>query len=86
MISNTEILKRSISLLGEESIKKLENSKIIIFGVGGVGSFETIRSVVGQNLVRGHTVRQAEAWQWFSLGALSAWKADPSLEIGRAHV
>lgn len=39
MISNTEIFKRSISLLGEESIKKLENSKVIIFGVGGVGSF-----------------------------------------------
>ena len=32
-----EELKRTYALLGEENVKKLENKKVIIFGVGGVG-------------------------------------------------
>lgn len=34
-----EELKRTYALLGEENVKKLENKKVIIFGVGGVGGY-----------------------------------------------
>lgn len=34
-----EIYDRSIILLGEETLKRLATKKIIVFGVGGVGSF-----------------------------------------------
>lgn len=34
-----EQLARTELLVGEEGMKKLQNSKVIIFGVGGVGSF-----------------------------------------------
>lgn len=37
----SEQLVRTELLIGEEGIKKLQNSKVIIFGVGGVGSFTT---------------------------------------------
>lgn len=36
-----EQLVRTQLLIGEEGIEKLQNSKVIIFGVGGVGSFAT---------------------------------------------
>ena len=32
-------LTRTEILIGEDNIKKLKNSSVIIFGVGGVGSF-----------------------------------------------
>ena len=34
-----EELKRTYALLGEENVKKLEDKKVIIFGVGGVGGY-----------------------------------------------
>lgn len=33
------LLERSLPLLGEEGIEKLKNSAVIVFGVGGVGSW-----------------------------------------------
>ncbi|MGL4762335.1 MAG: tRNA threonylcarbamoyladenosine dehydratase [Sarcina sp.] len=36
-----EQLVRTQLLIGEEGIEKLQNSKVIVFGVGGVGSFAT---------------------------------------------
>ena len=30
---------RTELLVGEEGIEKLKNSKVIVFGIGGVGSF-----------------------------------------------
>ena len=30
---------RTELLIGEEGIEKLHNSKVIVFGIGGVGSF-----------------------------------------------
>ena len=36
-----EQLIRTQLLIGEEGIEKLQNSKVIVFGVGGVGSFAT---------------------------------------------
>ena len=36
-----EQLVRTQLLIGEEGIEKLQNSKVIVFGVGGVGSFTT---------------------------------------------
>ncbi|MDE5869113.1 MAG: tRNA threonylcarbamoyladenosine dehydratase [Muribaculaceae bacterium] len=36
---NKEILSRSVRLLGEEKIRRLEEIKVIVFGVGGVGSW-----------------------------------------------
>ena len=46
-----EELSRTISLLGEGSIEKLKNKKIIIFGIGGVGGYTCealARTGVGQ--------------------------------------
>lgn len=34
-----EQFQRTEMLIGEEGIKKLQNSKVAIFGIGGVGSF-----------------------------------------------
>lgn len=34
-----EILSRSVRLLGEEGVKKIESARVIVFGVGGVGSW-----------------------------------------------
>jgi len=45
-----EILGRTLLLLGEEALDKLRNTKVILFGVGGVGSWcaeSLIRSGIG---------------------------------------
>ena len=34
-----EIFTRTQALLGEESMKKLKNARVVVFGVGGVGSY-----------------------------------------------
>ena len=34
-----EQFSRTALLIGEENIEKLNNSKVAIFGIGGVGSF-----------------------------------------------
>lgn len=42
---------RTELLIGEESLKKLKNSKVAVFGVGGVGSFAVealVRAGVGR--------------------------------------
>ena len=39
MITNREQFKRTESLIGQEAVDKLINSKVIVFGVGGVGSY-----------------------------------------------
>ena len=36
---NKDIFKRTIMLLGEDSFQQLQNKKIAIFGVGGVGGY-----------------------------------------------
>ncbi|MDE7413888.1 MAG: tRNA threonylcarbamoyladenosine dehydratase [Muribaculaceae bacterium] len=36
---NKEILSRSLRLLGEDAMKRLSQVKVIIFGIGGVGSW-----------------------------------------------
>ena len=38
-MENMEWLSRTTALLGEESIEKLHNSKIALFGIGGVGGY-----------------------------------------------
>lgn len=42
---NNHFLERTELLIGSEAIKKLSNSKVIVFGVGGVGGF-AIESLV----------------------------------------
>lgn len=47
---NMEQFERTINLIGEDNFKKIKNSKIIIFGVGGVGGYTLemlVRSGVG---------------------------------------
>ena len=39
MITNREQFKRTESLIGSEAVDKLLDSKVIVFGVGGVGSY-----------------------------------------------
>ena len=39
MITNREQFKRTESLIGEDAVSKLLESKVIVFGVGGVGSY-----------------------------------------------
>ena len=39
MYSSTEIFDRSTLLLGEQNMKNLYKKKVIIFGIGGVGSW-----------------------------------------------
>ena len=39
MSTNREQFKRTESLIGQEAVDKLLNSKVIVFGVGGVGSY-----------------------------------------------
>lgn len=55
-----EELCRTAMLIGEENVKKLENSHICVFGLGGVGSYTVealARSGVGElTLVDGDTV------------------------------
>lgn len=46
----SEEFKRTECLLGEDSLKKLKNSKVLLFGVGGVGGYiaeSLIRSGIG---------------------------------------
>ena len=38
-ITNREQFKRTESLIGSEAVDKLLDSKVIVFGVGGVGSY-----------------------------------------------
>ena len=33
------MLERTINLIGEEAVKKIQNAKVAIFGIGGVGSY-----------------------------------------------
>lgn len=39
MSINREQFKRTESLIGSEAVTKLQNSRVIVFGVGGVGSY-----------------------------------------------
>ena len=34
-----EFLKRTENLIGKENVRKIQNSKVIVYGIGGVGSF-----------------------------------------------
>ena len=46
-----EELSRTVALLGEENVEKLNNKKVIVFGVGGVGGYTVealARTGVGQ--------------------------------------
>lgn len=46
-----EELSRTVALLGEENVQKLNNKKVIVFGVGGVGGYTVealARTGVGQ--------------------------------------
>ena len=50
METNTDIFLRSEALLGQENMAKLARTRVILFGVGGVGSWcaeALIRSGVG---------------------------------------
>ncbi|MBQ9765209.1 MAG: tRNA threonylcarbamoyladenosine dehydratase [Lachnospiraceae bacterium] len=50
----TDIFLRTEMLLGSESMKKLNNKKVIIFGLGGVGSYTALavaRSGVGKMIL-----------------------------------
>lgn len=57
---NREELSRTVSLIGEEAVGRLENAKIAVFGLGGVGGFAAealVRSGVGSlDIVDGDTV------------------------------
>ncbi len=47
----SEIFERTRALIGDEALKKLNNSKVIVFGVGGVGGYiaeALARSGVGE--------------------------------------
>ena len=33
------MLERTINLIGEEAVIKIQNAKVAIFGIGGVGSY-----------------------------------------------
>lgn len=53
-------LSRAVSLIGEENLRKVQSSKVLLFGVGGVGSFiaeALIRSGINHlTIVDGDTV------------------------------
>lgn len=55
--------ERSVLLLGEEAINKLKDSKVIVFGIGGVGSYvceALARSGIGSiSLVDNDTVSES---------------------------
>ena len=43
--------ERTELIIGKDGIKKLQNSKVVVFGIGGVGSFVVealVRAGVGQ--------------------------------------
>lgn len=49
-----EFFSRTLPLLGEEGVKKLQNSRVAVFGLGGVGSYATealVRAGVGSLLL-----------------------------------
>jgi tRNA A37 threonylcarbamoyladenosine dehydratase len=56
------LMERSLPLIGEDGIAKLNNSSVIVFGVGGVGSWcaeALVRSGIGQiTVVDGDTVSE----------------------------
>lgn len=56
------LLERSLPLIGEDGVKKLNNSSVIVFGVGGVGSWcaeALVRCGVGKiTVVDGDTVSE----------------------------
>ena len=50
MYSTSEIFSRAYRLLGEDTMKRLADTRVIIFGVGGVGSWcaeSLVRTGVG---------------------------------------
>ena len=53
-------LSRTVSLIGEENLRKIQSSRVLLFGVGGVGSFiaeSLIRSGINRlTIVDGDTV------------------------------
>ena len=55
-----EIFEREINLIGEEAFEKLQNARVAVFGLGGVGSYAAealVRSGVGHlELIDGDTV------------------------------
>ena len=84
-----ETFSRTEALIGKEALNKLKNSRVAVFGLGGVGghSVEALaRSGVGAlDLIDGDKVAQSNInRQIFALqSTLGQYKCD---EIGRAHV
>ena len=64
-----EIYKRTEALIGTESLEKLKNSHVAVFGVGGVGGYVTealARSGIGElTLIDNDTVKESEKLSFF---------------------
>lgn len=77
------LLERSLPLLGEEGIKKLNNASVIVFGTGGVGSWcaeALARCGVGRiTVVDGDTVSETNRNR--QLVALSSTVGQPKAQV-----
>lgn len=77
------LLERALPLFGEEGIEKLNNASVIVFGVGGVGSWcaeALARSGIGKiTVVDGDTVSESNRNR--QLIALNSSLGEPKAEI-----
>lgn len=83
-----EQFSRTVRLIGEESVRKLFSSRVILFGVGGVGSFTAealCRAGVGHiTLVDGDTVAESNLNR--QLVALTSTIGQSKAEVMKARM
>ncbi|MBQ2957293.1 MAG: tRNA threonylcarbamoyladenosine dehydratase [Clostridia bacterium] len=83
-----EAFTRTIQLIGEESVNRLAGSRVILFGVGGVGSFAAealCRAGIGHiSLVDGDTVAVSNLNR--QLVALTSTVGQPKAEVMRRRM
>lgn len=81
------MLERSVPLLGREGIEKLNNSSVIVFGVGGVGSWcaeALARCGVGKiTVVDGDTVSETNRNRQLVALSSTVGKSKPSVCVER---
>ena len=76
MDNQHSIFHRTILLIGEDNFKKISRKKVIVFGVGGVGSW------CAESLIRSG-VRNLTLVDYDSVAESNI---NRQLQIGRAHV
>lgn len=88
MTASNESLSRTQQLIGKDALDKLKNSRVAVFGIGGVGSYVVealARSGVGQlDLIDNDTVAESNLNR--QLVALHSTLGKPKVEVAKERV